>query len=139
MKTLLAVLGVLLLFPGLCGTFYFAAALLDTMARSTSDPYAIAVFAIAVPSIQAGCLGLFLLARDSANTALRTTTKVVGWFGAFAAAALAGYFVARSPSEVHGIEDGVMFFGFGIITAVLPFLLGGFQAIRIDRKQEQAK
>ena len=139
MKPLLAVLGVLLLLPGLCGTFYFTAALLDTMARSTSDPYAIIIFAIAVPSIQAGCLGLFLLARESTNTALRTAAKIAGWFGALAAAALIAYFVARAPTEVHGFEDGVMFAGLALIAAVLPVLIGGLQAIRIDRGRGGAK
>ena len=133
MKPLLAVLGVLLLLPGLCGSFYFAAAVLDTMSRSSNDPYAIIIFAIAVPSIQAGCLGLFLLARDSANAALRALTKAAGWFGAAAAAGLLLYFAARSPAEVHGFEDGAVFAGAALLTAVIPFLFGGYLAIRIDR------
>ena len=139
MKPLLAVLGVLLLLPGLCGTFYFAAMTLDSMTRTTRDPYAIIIFAIAVPCIQAGCLGLFLLARDSDNTALRTFTKSAGWFGAAAAAALLWHFAAMAPTEVHAFEDGILFAGLALIAAVLPFLIGGLQAIRIDQRREGAK
>ncbi len=56
--TLLALLGIALLFPGACGAFFILYAL-----TQPSDPYMGAVWVVAVPSLLLGVLGYWILRR----------------------------------------------------------------------------
>ncbi len=134
MNSLLATVGVLLLFPGLCGTFYFAAAFLENVMPSPGNQgYDVAFLAFAVPSIHAGCLGLWLLARGNKGPGLRAFTRGVGWFGALASLFLLWRFQAISPAETHSTFAYLQFMGVALLLGGLPFLLGGLPAILLPK------
>ncbi len=134
MNPLLAIVGVLLLFPGLCGVFYFGAAFLENLMPSPGNQgYDIAFLAFAVPSIHAGCLGLWLLSRGNQGPGLRAFTRYAGWFGALASLFLLWRFQVISPSETHSTLEYLQFMGVALLLGGLPFLLGGLPAIRLPK------
>ena len=138
MNPLLAVLGILMLLPGLCGTYFLGLTFSEGYASTEANIYMAMFLAVAVPSIQIGCHGLWLLARDSDKGWLRSLTRAAGWFGAFAAAVLIIRFVMIGLKE-GGAESLMLTSLAGFVIAVVPFLLGGLKAIRIDRGRGGAK
>ncbi len=136
MKALQIIIGIILLFPGLCGTFFFAGNLLGQGTSAEARAYGSVFSAIAVPSIQLGCLGLWLLAKDSASRLLRTATRIAGICGALASASLL-YFVIRLASDGSlGNADWFATIGIGAALAIIPFLIGGLPALLLKPEPE---
>ena len=135
MKLVLTILGVLLLLPGLCGSFFFVLGTLGSFEGSAeARGYALMFALFALPCIQAGCFGLWLLAKDSASPALRAITRAAGWL----AAAATLLFVIRfsmeiaSPSTDTGELIG-MIIGGGLFASI-PFWIGGWRALRLPKQ-----
>ncbi len=133
MNPIIAVTGALLLLPGLCGTFFFGLTLLPGNGSREEQDYMSLFMAVAVPSIQIGCLGLWLMARESANETFRSATRFAGWFGAIAAAIMIVRFVLLANRQNDSFVNWLGFVAIGAAIAILPFLIGGFLAIRLPK------
>lgn len=136
MKVLQIVIGIILLLPGLCGTFYFAASLLTFGSSAEARAYGSLFGAIAVPCIQIGCLGLWLLARHSASKALRTFTRLAGAFGALASASLLYFAFKLSSDGSLSHTDWLVTVGSISALAIIPFLIGGLPAMLLKPEPE---
>jgi Kef-type K+ transport system membrane component KefB len=136
MKALQIIVGILLLFPGLCGTFFFAGSLLGQGTSAEARAYGSVFSAIAVPSIQLGCLGMWLLARHSTSKALRTFTRLAGAFGALAAASLLFFVFKLSSDGSLSNTDWLVTIGSFTALAIIPFLIGGLPALLLKPEPE---
>lgn len=136
MKALQILVGIILLFPGLCGTFFFVASLLDQNLSSEARAYASIFSAIAVPAIQLGCLGLWLLAKDSVSRPLRIATRIAGLFGAFAAASLLFFAFRLSSDGSLSNTDWLVTMGSITALAIIPFLIGGLPALLLKSEPD---
>jgi hypothetical protein len=136
MKALQIFIGIILLFPGLCGTFFFAGSLLGQGTSAEARAYGSVFSAIAVPCIQIGCLGLWLLARHSTSKALRTFTRLAGAFGALAAASLLYFVFKLSSDESLSNTDWLVTIGSFTALAIVPFLIGGLPALLLKPEPE---
>ncbi len=137
MKALQILVGILLLFPGLCGTFFFGAGLLDQNLSGEARAYATLFSFIAVPAIQLGCLGLWLLSKDSLSRTLRIATRIAGLFGAFAAVSLLVFVKRISSDGTLGSADWIITVGIGVALAVIPFLMFGLPALLLKPEPER--
>ena len=121
----LAVLGALLLLPGLCGAAFIGAASLEHVSRGTlrfSD-YEEIVWVIAQPSLMAGCLGLFVLAKTMKKPALVKAARAAGWF-ALAATVVVCVFILYASRTGEGVPMA-LWFAFCFAVGGLPCLLMG--------------
>jgi hypothetical protein len=124
------IIGSLLLLPGLCGTLTFGMSFLVRIhSASAMSPPLMNTF-VAVPAIQLGCLGLWLLSRTSETIWLRKFTRVCGWFAAFSTLVFVirvTQFLLQPNSYVrlHLLSATVSY----LVMAILPFLLGGLPAL----------
>ena len=134
MRIVQFIIGFIMLAPGICGSFFLAVSLADTIGVYVADSYALLMFLmVSTPSIQIGCRGMWIIARESNKLWVFTATNVAGWFGAAAVT----FFVIRygtelfrhSPSTAATIGLGL----FGLAIAIIPFLFGGLPAIRVKQ------
>lgn len=134
-QRLVAIVGSILLFPGLFGSFIFAIGILHSLGSSAETRGYGLMFALyALPCIQAGCFGLWLLAKSSASPTLRLITSIAGWFGAAASVTMVLIFVRMAVEQGGTIFDKAMFIGGGLVIAGVTFLFGGLPAISVKPK-----
>jgi hypothetical protein len=134
-KTFLIILGVLLLLPGLCGTFFFALGTWGSFEGSAeARGYALMFALFALPCIQAGCFGLWLLARDSASPALRAVTRAAGGFAALATMVFGVRFSMEISNEASNIGELIGMIAGGLLFASIPFWIGGWRALRLPKE-----
>lgn len=131
----LALLGLLMLLPGLCGSFFLGVSLLDPSSSAEAQAYMTMFISIAIPSIQLSCFLLWLMARKSDVPWFRKMTRIAGWFGAASAAYLLIRFAQLAMNENGALTDKAMIFGVGLLIAGLPFLIGGLQALRLPQER----
>ncbi len=135
MKLVLTILGALLLLPGLCGSFFFVLGTVGSFEGSAeARGYSLMFALVALPCIQAGCFGLWLLAKDSSNKMLRTATRAAGWLGALATVVFALRFTMEiSPPTTDTGELIGMIIGGGVFASI-PFWIGGWRALRLPKE-----
>ena len=135
MKIVLTIIGALLLLPGLCGSFFFVLGTIGSFEGSAeARGYSLMFALVALPCIQAGCFGLWLLAKDSASPMLRTVTRAAGWLGALATVIFALRFSMEiSPPSTDTGELVGMIIG-GLLFASIPFWIGGWRALRLPKE-----
>jgi hypothetical protein len=130
-RVLMTIVGCILLLPGLCGTLTFAVSLLGPSNPVFGISRALQVLVFTVPSIQLGCLGLWLLAVKSNKMWLRQLTHYAGMFGAFSF----GLFLFCVIMLVCFSPDFFKFVNWSgpdrlvIPLIVISFLLGGLPAL----------
>ena len=130
----LIVFGVLMLLPGLCGSFFLGMSFLDSGSSAEARAYMTIFSSFAVPSIQLSCLLMWLMARKSDVAWLRKLTRGLGWFGAAAAAVLVFDYAKMAMAESDTLPDRAMVIGIGLLIAGVPFLFGGLLAIRLPKE-----
>lgn len=134
----LVLLGIIMLVPGLCGSFFLGVSLLDSGTSTEAQAYMTMFSSIAVPSIQFSCFLLWLMARKSDVIWFRTLTHWAGWFGAATAAILLFNYVRMAMNENGTFLDKAMIIGIGLLIAGVPFLIGGLQAIKVKPEEKAA-
>ena len=135
MKLVLTILGVLLLLPGLCGSFFFVLGALGSFEGSAEARGYTLMFALfALPCIQAGCFGLWLLAKDSASPALRAITRAAGWLGGLATLLFVVLFTKEISMGSDHISDIIGMTVGGALFAAVPFWIGGWRALRLPKE-----
>ncbi len=132
----LVILGIIMLVPGLCGTFFLSVSFPDMSSSREARVYMVLFTTIAVPSIQLSCLLLWLIARQSDVTWFRKLTRGVGWFAAAAALILLAQYVQMAIKEPGTLRDKAAIVGTGLLIAGLSFLVGGFLALRLKAKPD---
>ena len=130
----LIILGIVMLLPGLCGSFFLVVSFLDSGSSVEARSYAMVFTSIAVPSIQLSCLLLWLIARKSDVVWFRMLTHNLGWFAAATALILFVQYVQMAIEDRGTVWDKATTAGFGLLIAGLPFLIGGFLALRLKVK-----
>lgn len=132
----LAILGTIMLLPGLCGSFFLGISFLDQGTSAEARAYMTLFTSIAVPSIQLSCLLLWLIARNSDVVWFRKLTNFAGWFGAAAALILVFNYIRMAFIESDTLQDRAMVISIGLLIAGVPFLIGGLPAIRLKTEAE---
>lgn len=130
-RIVLAVLGGLLLLPGLCGAVFLGGTGVDHLNRGTvrfSD-YEEIIWVLAQPSVMAGCLGLFILAKTMKKPALVKAARIGGWV-ALAVTAGACAFVLVASTRLGEAATMALWFGFCFAIGGLPGLLAWRRAGR---------
>ena len=127
----LAVLGALLLLPGLCGAAFVGVAGVDHVSRGTLrfSGYEEIVWVIAQPYMMLGCLGLFVLAKTMKKPVLAKAARIGGWF-ALVLTVAACVFVLTASTRFGEAATMALWFGF-------CFLIGGLPGLLIGRRADQ--
>ncbi|MGL4490780.1 MAG: hypothetical protein ACRCU5_15180 [Rhizobiaceae bacterium] len=131
MRVFLIIIGIALLLPGMCGLVYVGAMLQYYFEFNRHDQYDLLVYLASVPGIHLGCLGLWILLKDSKNNFARGLTMFAGVLGTLASL----LFIWRIYDEVSPgpefVSDFYDLIGFGFLASVVPFFVGALPALRV--------
>ena len=135
----LILMGIILLLPGLCGSFFLFAGMSDPGTSAEARSYMVLFTSVAVPSIQLSCLLMWLLARNTDVVWFRNATRWLGWFGAATAVTLFFNYLRMAFSTGGTFTDRAMIAGMGLLIAGVPFLIGGLPAMRLKPEPERVR
>ena len=133
----LAVLGALLLLPGLCGAVFMGGLLFEHLDRKSLEmgEFDLLVWLIAQPSYHFGCLVLYFIARQRGPGPWQSAARIAALAGLLATILVIVLMViALEKMPSAGILKGYAMF----LAAFLgSFLVGGLPALLVGRREKR--
>ncbi len=119
--------GILLLLPGLCGTFVFGANMFEHLSRLSFkfEDYEELVWIISQPSAVAGALGIFAIAKASGNPGWAKAARVAGWIALVITIISVAFVInAGRLRSSTAMSEGIMMGGIFIVAFLICALPG---------------
>jgi hypothetical protein len=129
---LLTLLGIVLLFPSLCGGGFLGAMALDYYQRSSPivRDYDSLVWVIGAVSLNFGCLGFVLLGRTWGKKWLHVLTKLVAVIALLATVGVIALLAMQTSALASRLEETLMLCG----VVAVAFVVGTLPALLVKRK-----